>query len=833
MSEISDIKKKFLSNFQSKVLQGRKLLSSANHVWADKLLNDLYYDIEKTEWIDVQKKKQLIMIIVNTWHLYINSLIKRDESGVHYDRIKYLDAYNRFFTFLSRLDDFYHFKIFFTNLLKSFIEMEELSHSGISKFINSFCNKLYDREEYLELIELQTLLMYLRKSVLPTKLFLFGMEYLNKIVQKLVPDKRGLFIAVFLENVCIKYNLNTEGQEFVNEMNKILVNRLPNDLKNEFGKLGRVAINERTFPTVLQDLTDLVYYLNDIGEDLWILIIIRYIQSKIEIFQSFPEAINYIRQFIELSINRGRYKLAFEIYDFIEDLFILKSDLGYSNILVELWVEACKKFLEVKERTYLLQSLTKLGMNLKIPRTNAQILHFFHTCNYLWMFKSLFYSIEKQDFWRMMFYRALFEEGNVNLASKILPYLDANLKPLLTDLIALKEDSISLKEQLYSLDNGEDIFKEEQSLKKCIIRIGSDGSISYRIETINNSILDGNVSQEHWNDSMMLEIYLDLFSFNSTKKYQFSFNDLGSLFYLFLPKKVKQIISTIEQSANNASPQLYIILKKITIPFEIVQGNKHLAILVPISYKVGKSKIEGVSLESNTRSESPSDLKNVLIIESTNSIHPTKWSEKNQKKELLFPFLGGKNQLSHASAFFNSINKIGSITLISEDQASRERIITEISQGNHDIIHFIGNIFFSKASPQDSYILTQDKNIVKFKELFNEIKTKKKLPFLFFDAQIYDSDANLIENTRNQFGDILSEFDINLVMGIITRNYPTFDSNANQIIEDFYINLLGNESLGDAIINAIKSKYQENIIDYELGAKITLFTIFGSPWNKL
>ncbi len=832
MSETSNIKKEFLANFQSKVLQGRKLLSSANHVWADKLFNDLYYEIEKTEWIDTQKKKQLIMIIVNTWHLYINSLLKRDETGIHYDKIKYLDAYNRFFTFLSKLDDFYHFKIFFTNLLKSFIEMEQLPQSGISKFINSFSRKLFSREEFLELIELQTLLMYLRKSVLPTRLFLFGMEHLSETILKLSPDKRGLFIAVFLENVCIKYNLKIPGQEFINEMNKILVNRLPNDLKNEFGKLGRVQINERTFPTVLQDLTELVYYLTNIGEENWILILIRYIYSKMEQFQSFPDAINHIRQFIEFSIDRSRYDVAYEIYDFIEDLFIMKSDLGYSNILVELWVEACKKFLEVKERKYLLQSLTKLGMNLKIPRTNEQILHFFHTCNYIWKFKSLFYSIEKRDFWRMIFYRALFEEGNVVLASKILTYLDENLKPLLTDLIALKEDANSLKEQVYSFDDDKENFKIEQELKECALRIDSNGFITYRIKHINGEILEGNIEHEYWNDAMILEIYLDLFSFNPIKKFQFSFTDLGSLFYLYLPEKLKQILSNIELSVNNGSPRLYVILENMTIPFEIIQGKKNFSIQFPISYKIGRTKIEGISFEEKSNISSD-DLKDILNLESTNSINPTRWDDKNQKKELLFPFLGGKNQVTHVSSFLNSVDRIGTMTLISEDIASRERVLSEISQGKHDIIHFIGNIFFSKASPKDSYILTQDNNIIKLKELFQAIKISKQKPFLFFDAQIYDTNANLIDNTRINFGQILSSFDIGFIKGAITRNYPTFDNITNQIVEEFYLSLLKNDTLGDAMLKAIKSNYQEGTLNYEIGSKLTAFTLFGPPWDRL
>ncbi len=77
----------FLKDFQKKVIQGRKLLRSSNHLWADRLLTDLYFDIEKTEWLDIQKKHQLIMILSNSWWMYINSLIRRTEEGIDIDFI--------------------------------------------------------------------------------------------------------------------------------------------------------------------------------------------------------------------------------------------------------------------------------------------------------------------------------------------------------------------------------------------------------------------------------------------------------------------------------------------------------------------------------------------------------------------------------------------------------------------------------------------------------------------------------------------------------------------------------------------------------------------------
>jgi hypothetical protein len=291
-------------------------------------------EIEKNEWLDLQKKHQLIMIISNSWWLYLNSLTTIVEGKTSVDLIRYIDAYKRFFSFLSNLDDFYLFNNFAFDLLKKFIKTDNLSQKGISLFVNSFSAKLYEKKEFQKLIEIQILLIFLRKSVVPSEYFHFSMEILGKTVMKIEPSKRSLFIYMILENVCIKYQLMKDSSEFVGLINKILVNRLPQYLRNEFSLVSRISINERSFGTILVDLEELINYLNDIGEYSWIILIIRNIFSKIQEFQSFGDAVTYIRKFIDFSIKRNRFEIAFEIYDFLEDLFLYQTNLSYDNILI-------------------------------------------------------------------------------------------------------------------------------------------------------------------------------------------------------------------------------------------------------------------------------------------------------------------------------------------------------------------------------------------------------------------------------------------------------------------------------------------------------------------
>jgi hypothetical protein len=850
MSDSLDVKKAFLDDFQKKVIQGRKLLQQANHRWADKLFTDLYFDIEKAEWIDIQKKKQLIMIIVNSFHIYINSLQKRDEND-KIDAIRYIDAYNRFFTFLSKLDDFYHFSIFFTNLLRSFITMEDLSQVGITKFINSFSKKISEREDYLDLIELQILLMFLRKSVIPSNFFLFSMEYLGKTVFRLKPDRRALFLYIFLENINIKYKL-VEDTEFVKSIHKILVNRLPGDLKSEFAKLGRVTINQRTFDSILTELKELIHYMNNIGEQTWIIIIIRFIYSKINEYKSFEDAIAYIRQYIDFAIDRNRYEIAFEIYDFLEDIFMLKTEVGYNNVLIEIWVEACTKFRNVKEKKYLLQSLEKLNSHLKIPRTNSQIFHFFYTSNLVWQFKSMYFSLEQRDFWRMMFYRTLFEQKDLNLAIKIVPFLDKNLQPLIPELSLLYKEVEPLKSQIYSFEDTSTRHDPNFIIKQMILRINSNGLISYRLRSLENSEIEGQVKSEYWNDAQIDEIYNDIISDDKNKKYRFNLTEFGRLLFLLLPKFIREIISQFRLTSVNFIPQVYIVLDNMTIPFELLCDDNLFLLKYSNAYKIGEPSLGGISFEQDNNITESGKKYNVLIIESINSNYPTKWNEKEQGKELLFPFMAGKGELEAITSFFNARDEIGSINILSGEKSTLENIHANISAGNYNVIHFIGNIFYSKWNPKDSYFMTNDNEIIKLSEISNWCKQNPTnfRPFLFFNAQIFDINGVRFNNTQKIFAEIITDFHFESITGIISRSFPIFSNETKNIASNFYVNLFNNNSQGVALLKARQqclSKKPLEEVEQQIensGTQIeesdsgnlfalSSFILFGKPWEKL
>ncbi|MFW9987634.1 MAG: hypothetical protein ACFFC3_03180, partial [Candidatus Odinarchaeota archaeon] len=649
--------------------------------------------------------------------------------------------------------------------------------------------------------------------------------------------------------------------EFVREMNKILINRLPGSLKNEFSNISRISINQRSFNSVLVDLEDLIFYLNDIGEYSWIILFIRNIFSKMQEYDSFGEAVTYIRKFIDFSISRNRFEMAFDIYDFLEDLFMYITDLSYDKVLIELWVEACKKFVEMREKRYLLQSLEKLNNHLKLPQKYDEIFHYFYTCNILWQFKSMFFALEQRDFWRMMFYRAIFEEQNYHIAQKVLTYLDEDFSKIITDLSILYKETEHLHKEIYTIDDKNDIsdlFRKDFAIKQLVLRINSKGMISYRMNSINGELIDGKIFDEYWNDSQIFEIYEELFSESEDRKYTFDLNEYGQILYIFLPKLMRNMFKSFKIESLNITPHVYFILENMTIPLDLIYDKNFFCLKYSIGYKISEIPLRGIGFDYMKSEDSSLDSSkmgyNVLVIDSINSKSPLKWNEDKRRKELIFPFQAGIDELNYLINFFNQRSEINQLATLIGHNSTRENIVSNLNSGIYQIIVFVGNIFYSNLSPKNSYFLTNDNQILTFNEINNILsKNSSEIqPFIFFNSQMYDTEGNKIRNALIHFGEIFTQFDYEKIIGIITKNYPIFNEETKKIISIFFFNLFNKNSQGEALLkarqqciaNKMEKVLQEKIkdsnsgidttnIDLRSSLAISSYLLFGKPWRKL
>ncbi|MEJ2251469.1 MAG: hypothetical protein P8Y97_17670, partial [Candidatus Lokiarchaeota archaeon] len=502
----------------------------------------------------------------------------------------------------------------------------------------------------------------------------------------------------------------------------------------------------------------------------------------------------------------------------------------------------------------------KLNNHLQTPQEPSQIFHYFYTCNYQWKFKSMFFSLEKKDFWRMMFYRALFEEKNITLAQKIIPFLGKNIRPLLSNLDQLIEQSEPLKNEIYSFEDKETILIDpEFDIEHISLKINQVGKIFYQINSTKDSFIENSIKDEYWNDSQILEIYNELFSLTEkTGKYNFNLIDFGKLLYLFLPKQIRNFIKNIKINRLDYIPYIYFILEDMIIPFEMIYENNLFLLKYACGYKIGDISIPsldfGEKISSNTREMPPSLKKpNVLIIDSINALNPKKWDENQKRKELIYPFKAGANELEYIIEYFSNSQKIDKITILSGIKSTRENILEYIKNSDIKLIHIVGNIFYSKWSPKDSYFLTNDNEIVKFKEIFDAIKENQKIskPFLFLNTQIYDMEGNKLKDTLKSFGEIISYFEFDSIMGIICRSYPIFNDETKKLIAYFYDNLLDGTSQGVALLkarqNIIAEETAKNIekrietmpenkvqhINLKTSLVLSSYILFGKPWKTL
>jgi hypothetical protein len=295
----------------------------------------------------------------------------------------------------------------------------------------------------------------------------------------------------------------------------------------------------------------------------------------------------------------------------------------------------------------------------------------------------------------------------------------------------------------------------------------------------------------------------------------------------------------------------------MTIPFEMIYDNNLFLLKYAFGYKIGTLPISGIEIESNSTEkqdyENLDSKPNVLIVDSINALNPKKWNENTNSKELIYPFEAGANELQYITEFFSKSQKIDKMTVLSGIKSTRKNILESIEESNVSLLHFVGNIFYSKWSPKHSFFLTNDNEIVKFGEIFDAIKNNSNnlKPLLFFNVQVFDMDGRKIKNTLKTFGEIISYFDYDLITGIICKTYPIFNKDTKEIVANFYNNLLSGESQGISLLKARQkviaditakniekeiqkmSESDKKHINLISSLAISSYILFGKPWKTL
>jgi CHAT domain-containing protein len=328
----------------------------------------------------------------------------------------------------------------------------------------------------------------------------------------------------------------------------------------------------------------------------------------------------------------------------------------------------------------------------------------------------------------------------------------------------------------------------------------------------------------------IIEIYEDLFSDKKAKSYSFNLKDFGKLIFLFLPKKIRQILKHLKNNDEGHTPQIFFILDSMIIPFDFIYDKKFFMLTYSCGYKIGEPSISGIFYELSLLEQPPSlqsNQYNILIIESTNFSGPLKWDDQQKKNILLFPFSEGNEEIDYITNFFNNRTEVNEITILSGINSTRENILKKISQGNSHIIHLVGNIFYSKLNPKNSFIITNDNSLITFNEIKKALDQSQSSiePIIVFNVQFFDTKGLILKNVLKIFGDIVNQFNYDVIAGIICKIYPIFNIDSRELISNFYDNLFKKKNQGEALLGARQS--------CKSGLALSSFILFGKPWKRL
>ena len=848
-------KPNFLNEFQKKLKQGRWLLEENSHHWATRLFLDLFFETESELKLSRKRKQFLILKLSQTWKDYIGSL----SASQNYDFIKLIDAYNRFLSFLLNVKDYTLFKEYTNRMLKKILSRSTFSIPGIIKFINSVSPIFIEQGDWIQVVELQILAIFLAKDFAKVKHFKSSKEYLEKIIRKIKPSDRKLFFYSLLENIHREFNISGEPNEFNTALTKKLIKKDIKLLEEDIKSLKDIKVNKETYESINNQLITLYIYLMQIGEYKWGMIIAKTLFNNVKKYRTLEEATTHLYESIDQFTDRCLFDGIYEFFIFLEDHMKEHYDLRYNHNLIEMWAKACDIFATKEEKRLLFLAFEKLTKYLIYPNNTFQIIHYFHTYNYLWQFKSQYLS-QKKDFWKMLFYRALFQSNDIPLAKKILPLLESQLQSQVKNFESLLEEKAKIDEDIYQLPQSDEIPDDFKDLKvaNMIIKINSEGEFSYRVHYSNQNIYEKTLKKEHWNSTYLITLYKDLFSPPSDREYNFNLKEFGKILFLSLPKPIRDYFSQFTEQI--LKPQISFVFDKVKIPFELIYGKEGFAFLnYSLGYSCNPPSIMGSRflIEESSSTQENMEL-NALLIDSINALAPKKWNEEKKKKEALYRFSSGPNQLLFAKKFFDNREGFNEFTALTGSESKKETIIREVSKGNNHIIHIVGNLIFLESHPEYSYFITNDEKILSITEFISVLEKRvgNIRPLIFLDIKLFDNHGTPINNPLQHISKVMRKLNFNNIKGILTRINPEFNKETKQIISEFFINLLKANNMGISLFKARKTsitdtfpkliKQEDNalkksrmgndkeseVIIKDIQPSLS-FLLFGEPWKKL
>jgi len=272
----------------------------------------------------------------------------------------------------------------------------------------------------------------------------------------------------------------------------------------------------------------------------------------------------------------------------------------------------------------------------------------------------------------------------------------------------------------------------------------------------------------------------------------------GQLLYsMFLPVPIQNHLKSINEP---------IILKTNDneIPWELLHDDSQfLCLKVPIGRRLKTREIP----RTNPR-KSSDGIRFLFIVNPTGDLE------------------GSEKEVDYIREHLGSDVKID---ILKRSEATSAAILAAFRSGNYDIIHYAGHAEFNADSPDESALISADKNRIFAQEIKRVIGGK---PFVFLNACSSGREKLCEDDTSYTGSDtegLASSFIMGGAMGFIGASWPLPDISAGMLASEFYNQLLKGETIGESLRRARLHLKNERPGDINWMA----FTLFGDPTMSL
>ncbi len=824
----------FTEFVKNQLVIGQKLLRQGSHGWAETTFESILLTLERQKDMSAKNKEYVRSLVVQAWQARIQDL-GRDQSPDKW--IFLVDAYHHILFLLFQNNSFKEIAKLCQSLVLSLISQEEISRETLASILDPVSEFLLKGGFRREALEVQLAMMLIRGSAKSSETLQNLLQYLAGIVLKLGVNFRPIFFYVLFDNATDFFKLDA-SRDARNELVELLIDTCRNavslDIRDAMAQTSKF-VTRFQIQDVKDDFVKLVQKLEILNEFDWAFGIIRNYSRLLIENGLVEEALTLSQEFSEFSIRRGFYQFGFQGYGLIGKAL---ADQGKKNELVSLWYGAARMFARSQQADLLNESIKKIDEYLDPPQAFGNSQPYFETYNEIWNLKSRLGQTTEVDFWKMAFYRALFEERDLEVAK-----------------FAWKSLPDAYKSKCHPTGQIEDAIANlprapvgKISHTRLVIRLVDQQDVDiYCTSPKSEEYLEIH-SPEPWNSAELEEIFSQLI----TRQRDLELMMFGRLIYLNLPAEVRRTIRSFKAESVQAQPHLLFIMDKFSLPVGLIHdGTSFLNLKFAVSSLIGPTSLRGMS--EMTQDNPAAEKLRLLFVANLNVKDPRIWDEKTHKEEPLYCLSETEGEVNDLIQFTQKYSSVESISYLIGTQATKDKILATIRELQPHILHYAGILFYVEENPGESYLLAPDGKVISLEEIFQVFEEFPVRPLLVLNVKLVNKKGEFIFNAGYEAGQLGSLQSKYFLTGVLTRFAPIFNADSLALFKGFYDCLLSRKvpEIGTALLKggqqlvADKALQQATTMSKTLddkdskvihfGGDLTAasFLLFGLPWRKL